>query len=86
LALNAYVTFRDIQARNKALEVFQDSASKDMRLLGKGVYKVAPAMDPETVLWENLGTPKAFKIKRVAATIAFCVSIFALSLAGIWGI
>ena len=29
----------------------------NMLLLGKGFYRIESACDPETVLWENLGTP-----------------------------
>jgi hypothetical protein len=61
------VTFRDIQARNKALEILGTTplkslfgkklVPKELRLLETGIYKAAPAMDPSTILWENLGTP-----------------------------
>lgn len=96
LILNAYVTFRDIQARNKALEIFSQSPIKkylgksfypeSMKLLGTGIYNVSPAMDPETILWENLGTPPRTKFLRAISTLAFCISVFAVSFIGIWGI
>jgi hypothetical protein len=45
--LNAYITFRDIQARNKALEVFNRRIhTVDMKLLEEGQYSMSPAVDP----------------------------------------
>jgi hypothetical protein len=57
-----------------------------MQLMEKGIYNVSAAMDPETILWENLGTPKRTKALRTIATLAFCVCIFSTSFAGIWAI
>lgn len=54
---NAYITFRDIQARNKALYLYDMNfmkrmlvqcgcIEKAMRLKGKGVYKLSHSVDP----------------------------------------
>jgi len=54
---NAYITFRDIQARNKALYLYDmffmkrwmvqcGCIEKAMRLKGKGVYKLTHSVDP----------------------------------------
>ena len=57
-----------------------------MKLLEEGQYSVSPAVDPQTIVWENLGTPTPTKVKRMAFTIMFTVSIFLASFFGIWGI
>ena len=46
--LNAYITFRDIQARNKAIEVFSRRIhTKDIKLLENGQqYEISPTVDP----------------------------------------
>lgn len=78
IILNAYVTFRDIQARNKAVELFsRNPVRKFLAKTSKCLSKIYPddykisehkaclsaqaAVDPETIVWENLGTPAPIK-------------------------
>jgi hypothetical protein len=100
--INAYVTFRDIQARNKMLELyhmgpirrffinlctcFSDKLYPNMKLLNKGFYAVEGAVDPETILWENLGTPVAKKASRWTANLMVIIFVLAASYFGLWGI
>ena len=49
--INAYVTFRDIQARNKVM------GREDFKVLDHSI-KLESSVDPKTILWENLGMPK----------------------------
>ena len=97
--LNAYVTFRDIQARNKALEMFNRGKLRgmlarnfkffdklypqDLRLDETAIVQVQPAVDPETIMWENLGTPMPIKRKRIMDSTIFTISVFLLSFIGI---
>lgn len=66
--LNAQVTFRDIQARNKVIAIYNMNPLKrlcvscgcyepKLRLLNKGVYSVSHSVDPTIILWENVGVP-----------------------------
>jgi hypothetical protein len=100
--INAYVTFRDIQARNKLLELYEmgsirrffinlcscvsDKLYPKMKLLNKGFYAIEGAVDPETILWENLGTPAIKKAKRFTLNFFVIIAVFAISFFGLWGI
>jgi hypothetical protein len=49
--MNAYVTFRDIQARNKVV------GREDFKVMDLPI-KTESSVDPKTILWENLGMPE----------------------------
>jgi hypothetical protein len=92
--INAFVTFRDIQARNKLIEIYNTGfivrflvqrfslcrkIYQNMLLLDKGLYKVECACDPETVLWENLGTPLLSKIKSITQSSILAITVIFFS-------
>ena len=77
--INAYVTFRDIQSRNKAI------GRKDVKIEGKAV-RIESSVDPETILWENLGMPKGKRIRRIGLTIGLTALVMGISFFGIWSI
>lgn len=100
IILNAYVTFRDIQARNKAVELFsRNPVRKFLAKTSKCLSKIYPddykisehkaclsaqaAVDPETIVWENLGTPAPIKRKRAWDATTFTISVFLTSFIGI---
>lgn len=96
------MTFRDIQSRNKLLELYHmgpirrffinmcscisDKLYTNMKLLNKGFYAIEGAVDPETILWENLGTPASKKAIRVTLNLFVIVLVFLVSFFGLWGI
>jgi hypothetical protein len=57
-----------------------------MKLLNKGFYAIEGAVDPETILWENLGTPASIKAKRFCLNFIVIIIVFAVSFFGLWGI
>lgn len=93
------MTFRDIQARDKALEMFNRGKLRkllarkfkafdkfyppDLKLDKTAILQVEPAVDPETISWENLGTPWPIKRRRFIDSTLFTISVFLLSFVGI---
>ena len=57
-----------------------------MKLLNKGFYAVDGAVDPETILWENLGTPVSKKATRWTSNLIVIILVFTVSFFGLWGI
>lgn len=53
---------RKLLARN--FKAFDKLYSQDLRLDDTAILQVQPAVDPETIMWENLGTPMPIKRKR----------------------
>lgn len=57
-----------------------------MLLLEKGLYYVQGSVDPETVLWENLGTPFRKKVGRNCLSVVVIIMVLAVSYFGLLGI
>ena len=98
---NAYLTFRSLHAKNKAIEVFNISASKrwcaenawcldsifkNKKLLKSGLPVLTEAHDPEIITWEHLGTPVKEKYKKWALVAVIVMLYLLTSFFGIWGI
>jgi hypothetical protein len=97
LICNAYITFRDIQARNKALQVYTmfplkrclvrfGCMDKAMRLQDKGVYTLTHSVDPGIIIWENTGGPMKHKVKMWLEIYSVAFIIFLVTFIGFWGI
>ena len=63
-----------------------DKLYPNMKLLNKGFYAIEGAVDPETILWENLGTPASKKAKRFSLNFMVIIAVFAVSFFGLWGL
>mmetsp|Transcript_42256 Transcript_42256/g.64782 ORF Transcript_42256/g.64782 Transcript_42256/m.64782 type:complete len:186 (-) Transcript_42256:1859-2416(-) len=96
---NMYITFRSMEARERALQAYSPSPFRRLfaelccclgqmflkkKLLRKWFYKMSPAVSPETIVWENLGVPLGAKIAKWAKALFFVVFWFAVSLYGLW--
>ena len=63
-----------------------DKLYPNMKLLNKGFYAFEGAVDPETILWENLGTPAKKKAMRFSLNFMVIILVFVVSFFGLWGI
>tara|TARA_B110000285_G_scaffold229495_1_gene294316 strand:- start:618 stop:1202 length:585 start_codon:yes stop_codon:yes gene_type:complete len=93
--LNAQITFRDIQARNKALQIYNMNPlkrccvqggcyMKHLKLADKGVYEINHADNPIIILWENVAEPMKSKISRCFKNYSISVVIFVFTFFGMW--
>jgi hypothetical protein len=94
---NAYITFRDIQARNKALHIYNmfplkrllvkcGCIEKKLRLNNKGVYTLTHSVDPNIIIWENTGAPFKHKCKMFLEIYSVAFLIFVITFIGFWAI
>lgn len=57
---------------------------KKKKLLRKGFYKIEETVDPETIIWENLGHKLTSKMKYWLGTLFISALVFSVSFAGFW--
>jgi hypothetical protein len=67
----------------KSSKCLQPLFSKDLRFDNDNILSTEPAVDPETILWENLGTPTNIKSASYTKTTTFTIFVFLMSLTGI---
>mmetsp|Transcript_1146 Transcript_1146/g.2100 ORF Transcript_1146/g.2100 Transcript_1146/m.2100 type:complete len:700 (+) Transcript_1146:1456-3555(+) len=91
---NAYVTFRSMEGKQRALQAYYPSRFhriftevfcnmsqmfKKKKLNMKGFYKLGEAFQPENIIWENIGVPLNSKLWRWGTGIVFSGAFLALN-------
>lgn len=94
---NAYVTFRSMESKGRAIKGYDlnwvqrrvatkccglDYFFKKKRLIQEGDMKVRDVVDPQIVLWENVGVSDAQKIEHRILTIVTMIICLAISYIG----
>lgn len=95
---NAYVTFRSMEGKQRAMQAYETgtaarlfaeyiccmkSVFQKKKLLKKGYYSIRDTVEPETIIWENLGVPASSKFFRWVGALSLAAVLFAISFAGI---
>jgi len=95
---NCYITFRSMEGKQRALVAYDtkdvkrifaeyiccmSSIFKRKKLLQKGYYNVGDTVDPECIIWENLGTSTCSKVLRWVGAGTVCLLLCAISFYGV---
>ena len=98
---NAYITFKSLEGKEKALEAFdinrvqRFAAEKvcglgamfsNKKLLHTGFPTIVDTVDPENITWENLGFQRSARLKKWAGITLIGSIFFVGSFLGIWSI
>jgi len=90
---NAYVTFRSLEGQQRALQAYETkwcrrmcteyiccmrSVFRKKKLLAQGYYDIGDTVDPDNLIWENIGSTKSSKFIRWFGALSISLMLFAV--------